>query len=391
MTSREAPAVYLDYNATAPVRPEAAAAVARALELAGNPSSVHAAGRTARAAIEQARAEVAALIAAPASTVVFTSGGTEANALAIESAVAAGARRLIVSAIEHDSVLETARASAAAVEVLPVDRNGVADLAWLADRLARWDRADGRPFVALMLANNETGVIQPVAEAAGIIRAAEGWLHVDAVQAAGRIAVDSRALGADTLSISAHKLGGPQGVGALTFGPRATLSRRQHGGGQERGRRGGTENVPGISGFGSAANAAREALCDAGQTEEHRAWRDAAARRLAAAGAMVAGKAAPRLSNTLCVAAPGWPSELQVMALDLTGVMVSAGAACSSGKVKASPVLTAMGLTDLAPFSLRVSGGWATTEADWTRFADAWLDAHARHAARRAPIAAGVS
>ena len=382
------PAVYLDYNATAPVRPEAAAAVALALQAGGNPSSVHAAGRAARAHVEQAREEVAKLIAAPASTVVFTSGGTEANALAIESAVAAGARRLLVSAIEHDSVLESAKASGAAVELIPAAEDGRVDLDWLKGRLADWDAADGRPFVAVMLANNETGVIQPVAEAAALIRDAEGWLHVDAIQAVGKIPVDSRGLGADTLSVSAHKLGGPQGVGALTFGPRATLSRRLHGGGQERGRRAGTENVPGISGFGAAAKAAREALDVA---DAQAAWRDAAAERLKAAGAVVLGEAAPRLPNTLCVADPGAASELQVMSLDLAGVMVSAGSACSSGKVKASHVLTAMGQGALADCAIRASGGWATTEEDWNRLAEAWLAAHERRSARRrAPVAAGV-
>lgn len=371
--------VYLDHNATTPVRPEAISAVSRALETVGNPSSVHAAGRAARAAMEQARTDVAALIAAPASTVIFTGGGTEANALAILSAVATGSRRLIVSAIEHDSVLESAKASGAAVELLPVDAQGVADLAWLSDRLARWDAADGRPFVALMLANNETGVIQPVAEAAELVRAANGWLHVDAIQAAGKIPLDSRALGADTLAISAHKLGGPQGVGALTFGPRATMVRVQHGGGQERGRRAGTENIPGISGFGAAAKVAG--------LVPQAAWRDAAAERLTAAGAVVLGEGAPRLPNTLCVAAPGWDAERQVMTLDLAGVMVSAGSACSSGKVKASHVLTAMGHADLAACAIRVSGGWNTTEQDWARFADVWLDAYVRHAARRKEVA----
>lgn len=373
--------VYLDHNATAKVRPEAIAAMTRTMENVGNPSSIHAAGRAARAVMEQARADVAALIAAPASTVVFTSGGTEANALAMESAIAAGAKRLIVSAIEHDSVRETAAASGVAVEVLPVTADGVADLAWLDARLARWDAADGKPFVALMLANNETGVIQPVAEAAGIVHGAGGWLHVDAIQAAGKMPVDSRALGADTLSVSAHKIGGPQGVGALTFGPRATLARRQHGGGQERGRRGGTENLPGISGFGAAAKIAIAGL------GAQAAFRDAAAERLKAAGAVVIGEASPRLPNTLCVAMPGWTSDLQVMALDLAGVMVSAGSACSSGKVKASPVLSAMGLGDLAGCAIRVSGGWSTTPEDWTRFAEVWLQAHARHAARREEVA----
>ncbi|MGZ6039893.1 MAG: cysteine desulfurase family protein, partial [Phenylobacterium sp.] len=204
-------AVYLDHNATAVVRPEAGAAMVHALEVGGNPSSIHAAGRAARALVEQARDQVAALVAAPASTVIFTSGGTEANAIAIESAVAAGSKRLIVSAVEHDSVQETARVLGVAVEVLPVTASGEADLAWLKARLADWNPSDGKPFVALMFANNETGVIQPVAEAAELVRAVDGWLHVDAIQAAGKIAVDSRALGADTLSISAHKIGGPQG------------------------------------------------------------------------------------------------------------------------------------------------------------------------------------
>ncbi|MFZ5720111.1 MAG: cysteine desulfurase family protein [Pseudomonadota bacterium] len=372
--------VYLDHNATTRARPEAIAAMTRVMEAVGNPSSIHAAGRAARAVMEQARADVGALIAAPASTVVFTSGGTEANALAIGSAVAAGARRLIVSAIEHDSVRETAAASDAAVEFLPVDRNGVADLGWLQERLTRWDAADGRPFVALMLANNETGVVQPVAEAAELVRAADGWLHVDAIQAAGKIPVDSRAIGADTLSISAHKLGGAPGVGALTFGPRAVLSRLQHGGGQERGRRGGTENLPGISAFGAAAKVAADELANFGR---NMAWRDAVAARVKASGAVVMGEAEPRLPNTLCVATPDWTSDLQVMALDLAGVMVSAGSACSSGKVKASPVLAAMGQGDLAACAIRVSGGWDTTETDWNRFADAWLEAQSRHAARR--------
>jgi cysteine desulfurase len=380
-------AVYLDHNATTAVRPEAIDAIAQALAQTGNASSTHAAGRAARSGIEAARAKVATLIAAPASTVVFTSGGSEANGLAIASAVAGGARRLIVSAVEHPSVLEAAQASGAAVEILPVDGDGVADMAWLARRLGQWDAGDGKPLVALMLANNETGVIQPVAEAAQSVRDAGGWLHIDAIQAAGKIAIDSRAIGADTLAISAHKIGGPQGVGALTFGPRAAIVRRQHGGGQERGWRGGTENRPGILGFGAAAEAA---IRDLAAAERQSAWRDAAEQAVKAHGGVVAGEGAPRVANTLSIAAAGFPSELQVMTLDLAGVMVSAGAACSSGKVKASPVLEAMGFGDLAGCAIRVSGGWNTTEADWRHFADAWIQAYERHSARRAPIAAGV-
>lgn len=378
-------AVYLDHNATAPIRPEALAAVTQALAAGGNPSSVHALGRAARARMEQARSQVAALIGAPASTVVFTSGGTEANALAIESAVASGSRRLLVSAIEHDAVLETAKASGAVVERLPVLADGRLDLAALAARLGTWDAADGRPFVALMLANNETGVIQPVAEAAVLVRQVDGWLHVDAVQAAGRIAVDSRALGADTLAISSHKLGGPGGAGALTFGPRATLVRRLHGGGQERGRRAGTENVAGIAGFGAAAEAAARDLESAVAQIE---WRDAAQAALVAAGAVAFGAEAPRLPNTLCIAAPGFPAELQVMTLDLAGIMVSAGSACSSGKVKASHVLLAMGQDQLAGAAIRVSGGWSTGADDWKQMVEAWIRAYDRHAARRRAPAA---
>jgi len=372
-------AVYLDCNATAPIRPEAAEAVLTALKIGGNPSSVHAAGRAARAFLEQAREAVAALAGARAADITFTSGGSEANGLAIQSAVRAGSRRLILGATEHASVMEAAQATGLPVELWPVDARGVADLEWLETRLSAWDAGDGRPFVALMLANNETGVIQPVAEAARLIGAARGSLHIDAVQAAGRIPLAITALGADTLALSAHKLGGPQGAGALVQRPGAEVTRSLFGGGQERGRRGGTENLPGIAGFGAAAR-----LASADLAQDRSAWRDSAAERLKArAGVVVLGEGAPRLSNTLCFACEGFSSELQVMALDLAGVMVSAGSACSSGKVKASHVITAMGRPDLAACAIRVSGGWATTEDDWRRFADAWIEAHARRPARK--------
>jgi cysteine desulfurase len=372
--------VYLDYNATALVRPEAAQAVAQALAIGGNPSSVHAAGRAARAAVERARAQVARLIGMPSGSIVFTSGAAEANALAILSAVAGGSRRLIIGAVEHETVVETAKASGSAVEVLPIDTRGVADLDWLRQRLSRWDPADGAPFLALMLANNETGVIQPVAEAGALVRAAGGLMHVDAVQAAGKLPIDMKALFADTLALTAHKLGGPQGSGALAFASRARLVRQLHGGGQERSVRAGTENVSGIAGFGAAAEAALRDL-----DHDQSAWRDAAAERLKQeAGVTVLGEGAPRLHQTLSFSAPGFPSELQVMQMDLAGLMVSAGSACSSGKVKASRVVEAMGLPQLSPYALRVSGGWGTTEADWQVFTDAWLKAHAHHRARHA-------
>ncbi|MFY8209120.1 MAG: cysteine desulfurase family protein, partial [Caulobacter sp.] len=363
--------VYLDYNATAPLRPEAKDALLRALEGPANPSSVHAAGRAARDLVERARAEVAALVGVPAGSVTFVSGGTEANALAIESAKVAGVERIIISAIEHDAVIETAKASGLPVEVLPVDNHGVADLDWLAQALEK----SGKTLVCLMLANNETGVIQPVDKASALVRARDGWLHVDAVQAAGKIAIDFSSLGADTLALSAHKLGGPQGVGALVAGTRATVTRRLHGGGQERGRRAGTENVAGIAAFGAAAKVGREALASMAEQAQ---WRDALAERVKAQGAVVLGEGADRLPQTLCFAGEGFGSEVQVMTMDLAGVMVSAGSACSSGKVKASRVVDAMGRADLAPFALRVSGGWASTEDDWIKCGDAWLAAWKR-------------
>ena len=372
--------VYLDYNATAPIRPEAAQAALDAMRIGGNPSSVHAAGRAARAVVESAREAVAALAGARPADVVFTSGGSEANTLAIASAVRrGGAGRLIVGATEHASVLEAAEASGLPVELWPVTGDGVADLDWLAARLKAWSPADGRPFVALMAANNETGVIQPLPEAAALVHEAEGWLHVDAVQAAGRIAID---IAADTLSLSAHKLGGPQGSGALVVGCDIEIARTAFGGGQERGRRGGTENLPGIAGFGAAAAAA---ALESGPDQA--AWRDAAAARLKReADVTVLGEGAPRLPGTLCFASPGWSSEMQVMALDLAGLMVSSGSACSSGKVRPSHVVAAMGRADLAGSVLRVSGGWSSTRHDWDLFADAWLDAWARRSARVRPL-----
>ena len=367
--------VYLDYNASAPVRPAAMHAMSLALQAGGNPSSVHAAGRAARGAVERARAGVGALVGATPAAVTFVSGGAEANALAIESAVAAGCERILLGATEHDTVRQSALAAGILVLEWPVNADGVAELDWLAHQLSRGPRA----LVCLMAANNETGVIQPLRLAGEMVRAAGGWLHADAIQAAGKLAIDMAALGATTLSLSAHKLGGPQGVGALVAAPEARLTRRLHGGGQERGLRAGTENVPGIAGFGAAA---REVMSEVGHPTGQRQWRDRIAEQVAAAGAVMLGAGAPRLDQTLCFATPGLPADVQVIGLDLAGVRVSAGAACSSGKVKASPVIEAMGRPDLAPYSIRVSGGWASTEEDWLRCGEAWAQIHARHAAR---------
>ncbi len=367
---------YLDYNATAPVRPEAAAAIAEALGRVGNPSSVHKVGRAARAAVENARARVAGLVGSKPSEVVFTSGGSEANMAALTRT---GAARLIVSAVEHDSVTETAAGSGLPVETVPVDDNGLVDLAALERLLADAPR-DGLTLVSLMLANNETGVIEPVAAAASIARRHGARLHCDAVQAAGKIPVDFNDLDVDYLTLSAHKLGGPQGIGALVVREVCALTPMVRGGGQEQGRRSGTENVPGIVGFGVAA-----AL--AGSLEGNSVLRDAweARVRAAAPEAIILSAGAARLPNTSCVALPGIGSETQVMALDLAGIGVSAGSACSSGKVKASRVLAAMGFDkDIAGSAIRVSLGWATTAEDMDRLFAAWEALRERMARRKA-------
>jgi cysteine desulfurase len=358
---------YLDYNATAPVRPAVATAIAEALASVGNPSSVHGFGRAARARLETSREQVAALVGARPQQVVFTSGGTEANNLGLAGS---GRERVLVSAIEHDSVLK-----AAAAETIPVDRRGIVDLAALQPMLA----TQAAPaLVAVMLANNETGVIQPLAEAARIAHASGALLHCDAVQAAGKIAVDFNALGVDLMTLSAHKLGGPAGVGALIIADHVSLSAQQRGGGQERGRRAGTENLPGIVGFGVVAGIAAAEL---GVMARLADLRDDLERRAMAAvpGALVFGRDAPRLANTSCLALPGVTSEVQVMALDLAGVAVSAGSACSSGKVQPSHVLRAMGAdAATAGSAIRVSLGWGSTAGDVDRFLEAWCALAAR-------------
>jgi cysteine desulfurase len=355
-------AAYLDWNATAPVHPEVAAAMAAALTRCGNASSVHRFGREARRALEAARAEVAALVGAAPAAIVFTSGGSEANQLALRGVAG---RRVLVSAIEHDSV----RAAASDAAVFFVTQWGMVDL----DALERALAAEARPaLVSLMLANNETGVIQPVAEAARIAHAKGALVHCDAVQAAGKLPVDMTALGVDLLTISAHKLGGPQGVGALAVAGGVDLAAQQTGGGQERGRRAGTANLPGIVGFGAACALARRRP---GDDAALAGLRDDAQRRLTAIApeAPVYGAGAARLANTLCLGMPGVAAATQVMALDLAGVMVSAGSACSSGKVRRSHVLDAMGVpADAAESAIRISLGWSTTEADIDQLVEAW-------------------
>ena len=367
--------VYLDYNATAPLRPEAADAVSEALAQGGNPSSVHASGRAARHRVEKARAAVADLVGAAPRQVAFTSGGTEANHTAL---VATGADRLIVSAIEHDSVLAPARNSDSHLDILPVQADGVIDMAAVERLLAEGARP---ALVSVMLANNETGVVQPVADVAGLAHKHNAVVHCDAVQAVGKLPVDFEALGVDMLSLSGHKLGAPAGVGALVVGETLAFSPRQTGGGQEFGRRAGTENLAGIAGMGAAATAAAT-LTD---TDRLCALRDDLEARLLgiSPGSRVFGAEAPRLPNTTCITMPGVSAELQVMALDLAGVAVSAGAACSSGKVQASHVLRAMGADEEAAASaIRISTGWATTPEDIDRLVEAWSALYQRkHAA----------
>jgi cysteine desulfurase len=374
MTAR----VYLDWNASAPLRREARESFQAALELAGNPSSVHGEGRAARQVIEQAREQVAALAGADARNVIFTSGGTEANALALSPSieVAADKRpfdRLLVSATEHPSVLAGGRFDPARVERIRVDRNGVVDLAALEQRLE--SLAGQRVLVSLMAANNETGVIQPVPAAAEIVHRHDGLLHVDAVQAAGRSAIDIQALGADLLTLSAHKIGGPKGAGALI-----KRSESIHfpdplirGGGQERGSRAGTENVAAIAAFGAAAAAMR--MSSAADIQHTAKLRDRleAGLRAATPDAVIFGADVARLANTTLVAAPGAKAETLVIAFDLDGVAVSSGSACSSGKVAPSHVLAVMGVEPaLARGAIRISTGAATTEAEIDRFLNVW-------------------
>ena len=366
MTNR----IYLDWNATAPLRQEARAAALAALDLNGNPSSVHGEGRAARRLIEHAREQVAALVGAQPRNVVFTSGGTEANMLAL--APAAARDRLLVSAIEHPSVLAGGRFPSGSIERLSVTGSGALDLAALERRLAA---LGGRALVSLMLANNETGVVQPVAQAAQLVHAAGGVLHVDAVQAVGRIACDINALGADLLTLSGHKIGAPKGIGALIGRTELSLvDSLIKGGGQERGLRAGTENVAGIAGFGAAAAAARAEF--SAEAVHMTALRDRleAGLKAASPAIVIFGTESERLPNTTLFAVPGVKAETAVIALDLEGVAVSAGAACSSGKVQPSHVLAAMGVpSHLARAGVRVSLGPSTTESEIDRFIEAWI------------------
>jgi cysteine desulfurase len=355
--------IYLDHNATSPLRPEARAAMERAMQVSGNPSSIHTAGRATRAIVETAREQVAALANVPVQKVIFTSGGTEANALALAGAIYGAIdqedrfTRLFVSVIEHDSVLANAsalaeRVAGLRVETIPVTSDGVVSIELLGQMLRE---GKGRALVAVQAANNETGVIQPIANISRLARAENALLLVDAIQAAGKIELN---IDADYVSLSSHKIGGPQGAGALIVREGAPFAAQILGGGQERSHRAGTENVVGIAGFGAAAGAARKAFPTA-------VLRNRFESKVTNLGAIVFGAGADRLANTSNFALPEISAETAIMALDLDGVMVSSGAACSSGKVKSSHVLKAMGVADdVAARALRVSFGWNSTQAD---------------------------
>lgn len=369
------PRAYLDHNATTPLHPTARDAMCAAFDRCGNASSIHAEGRAARALIEEARSELAAFIGGPTSGVVFASGGTEALNLALTPHMEAGGTKaglfdvLLIGAGEHAAALTGHRFPAAAVELVPLTPDGLIDL----DALDRaLDRNSGRrAMLALQAANNETGVIQPVAAAAERLHAAGGLVICDAVQAAGKIDCDLPRLGADALVVSAHKFGGPQGVGALCFASNAAhiSDALLRGGGQERGLRAGTENVAGIAGMGAAIGAVGKRRAE--EAAQLALWRD----RLEAAiaqtvqGAVFFGAQAERLPNTSCFAVPGMEAQVLLMALDVEGVAVSSGSACSSGKVKRSHVLAAMGVEPgLARGAIRVSLGWNSRVEDCDMF-----------------------
>lgn len=364
---------YFDWNATAPLRDGARAAMGAALELTGNASSVHAEGRAARRMVEEAREKIAGLVGAEAKNVTFTSGATEANMLALTPALeVAGVKhwcdRLFVSAIEHPSVRSGGRFAVDAIEELPATSDGLLNLRALRAAIVRAER----PLVSVMLANNETGIIQPIAEIAQIVHAANGLLHVDAVQGPGRLDCRIDKLGADLMSLSAHKLGGPQGAGALIRrGDIHIAEPLIKGGGQERSLRAGTENVAAIAGFGAAADDAQHQPDAARMT----LLRDRLEAGLKAATpqAVIFGQGLARLPNTTLFAVPGIKAETAIIAFDLNGIAVSSGSACSSGKVQASHVLAAMGVEpQLARGAVRISLGWSTREADVECLLTAW-------------------
>ncbi len=378
--------LYFDYNATAPLLAEAQSAMVDAMGLPGNPSSVHAEGRKSRAVITGAREAVARLCGVPAAQVVFCSGATEAANHVLTPDFRMGrspvrVSRLLVSAVEHPTMLAGGRFAADQITVLPVDSDGRLDLAALSDALAAHDQSSGQAMLALQLANNETGVIQPVREAADIVKAYHGIVVMDAVQGAGRLPLSLEALGADFMILSSHKIGGPKGIGALVSAGEILMpAPLLCGGGQEKGHRGGTENLVCIAGFGAAADAAREALADIARVADLRDRLEARLKELAP-DIIIHGSAVERLANTCFLSLPGLKAETAQIAFDMEGVAVSAGAACSSGKIGASHVLLAMG-ADADLGAIRISLGREHTQNDIDRFLEAFNAINTRRVAR---------
>lgn len=364
--------IYLDHNATSPAPDTVIEAVADAMRTIGNASAQHGHGRAAGALIAKARDAVGMAMGQCANDVVFTGSGTEAINTAVRSAVLGGCKHILVSSMDHPASLNAADGYAPKVTRLPATRGGQTDLDALAEILANWDDADGRPFLSIVAANSETGVIQNTDRAIDMMHDAGGLVLVDAVQVLGK---GDMLYPADYVAVSAHKIGGPQGVGALYVSPDAPFTPLIHGGGQEQRRRAGTSNVPGIAGFGAACADAAERFADLGPLRDH----FECGLRETCPEVIIFGQGEPRLPNTSFIALPGMNNMTAMMALDLAGISVSKGTACASGVVGESRALRAMGLADAAPGgAIRISFGPGNTTAD----ADATIDAFAKQRAR---------
>lgn len=360
---------YLDHNATTPLKPEVHDAVLKTLAHPGNPSSIHKLGKEARKRVEEAREKIARLVnAGPKAVVVFTSGATEANNLVLKGS---GCERFLVTAIEHSSVLQ----SCPHKELIPVLPNGLVDLAAL-DRMLEGN--DRQTLISVAMVNNETGVIQPIEKVMEIAKRRGALVHTDAAQAAGRLPIDIQKLGVDFLTLSSHKMGGPQGVGCLVLSNCVSVKPLISGGSQEKNLRAGTENIPGIIGFGVAADLAVQDMEGFRRLAVLRDNIEAELQKIAPAVKFF-GKESPRVSNTSMLALPGMSSETQMIGLDLAGICVSSGSACASGAVKPSHVLKAMGASDAETGSaIRVSFGWNSTEKDAETFVREWGKLHER-------------
>ena len=380
--------IYLDYNATAPVRPAAKLAVMAALDHVGNASSIHQEGRKARGLMEAAREQVAKLINAQSKEITFTSGGTESNNLVLASDLGALGKKqplaaTLLSATEHPSLIKAQELSPRPVELINVDENGILDLAHLEQLLQAWQQKSDLPvLVSVMLVNNETGVIQPMQEITALVHKYRGFIHADAIQALGKVEINFETMNVDLLSLSSHKIGGPQGAGALVIRLGMLVDSYVKGGGQELGLRAGTENIPAISGFGAAAQECREELKNKNQYNEMRQELEAKIKQISPA-AVIFATAVDRVATTSCFAIEGLTAERALMSFDLGGIAISSGSACSSGKVSQSHVLKAMGINDdVALCALRLSFGWNTKPQELDMFIEEYTKIYQRMIAR---------